>query len=330
MAQTRSKSASPKKKASTPRSPVALGQVKPKPSRKPRQCQRCPGRPLLSTCEHRYRKRSVPAASDNTLPVVHPTNQGPLSTASQPQDPFMQVIDPVLLREDQEVRAQASGGVISGAKMLPASATNALASSSPTAPPSPRAPSTTPPGSPSGMSPLTPRRFSTPPRVVKRTQPSGVNPKWGKVQGAGRGNDVWEVHRVRELKPPIKDQALATRKLERWTVDLISRAEAVSTRTGCWLYLAIQHPSSKTPFTHFTSRKLRNDAASDVELIHKQVRHTMNSLTRGHKRSMFEAEKELEVANAKASSATKRAERAEEELLRLKRILVAQGIRVDE
>ncbi|KAG2003593.1 hypothetical protein CC2G_004185 [Coprinopsis cinerea AmutBmut pab1-1] len=337
MALTRSQSVSPKKKKTTSKgaSRSESGSKQAKAARKPRRCLKCPNRPLLSSCEHRFRKRPTPATppNDDLQSPASSLAQGSAALAPQTpgplvvdRDPVLDVIDPLLIEEDMR------NGLLSANGAAPAAVAR---------PEIPVTPSSTPPSTPSRSSasdgstiavmPPSPSPTPSPTKPKeKRTQPSGANAKWGTVEGAGRGNDVWDVYRVRKLKPPIRDQAEATRKLERWTIDLMSRAEAISTRTGCWLYLAIQHPASKTPFTHYTSRKLRNDAPEDVEVIHKEVHHTMNNLTRAHKRRLFEAEKEAQAAKEEASAATKRAERAEDELSRLKRVLVAQGITLDD
>ncbi|EAU89569.1 hypothetical protein CC1G_02458 [Coprinopsis cinerea okayama7 len=339
MALTRSQSLSPKKKktASKGLSQSKSGLQQPKADRRPRQCRRCPGRPLLSTCEHRFRKRPPLVTPSDVDLQTHVDSSPSAAVAPAPmtprplvgnRDPILNVIDPILIEEDMQTGALVAG-VNGPAPVAPPEMTGVVS------------PSSTPPATPnrcldsdaSTTVDATPTSSPTPSSTtpkVKRTQPSGANAKWGTVEGAGRGNDVWEVYRVRKLKPPIKGQAEATRKLERWTIDLMSRAEAISTRTGCWLYLAIQHPASKTPFSHFTSRKLCNDAPEDVEVIHKEVRHTMNNLTRAHKRRLFESEKEIQAAKDEANAATQRAERAEDELCRLKRLLVAQGVTLDD
>ncbi|KAG2009481.1 hypothetical protein CC2G_012414 [Coprinopsis cinerea AmutBmut pab1-1] len=334
-ASTRSKSVSPRKKktrsdsASRPATPQ-----KAKATRKPRHCLKCPDRPLLSTCEHRFRKRQIPAAT--TPGVQTPANDDApvmVNPIPPPSDPFLEVVDPILVEED--MRSGCLPPLVATAHLpgnVTASPVDRNVTPSPTLVSSPAPPHT--PVSPattvtSTIEASTPGSLPEPLNKAvkeKRRQPSGTYARFGKVEGAGRGNDVWDLYRVRHLKPPIKEQAEATRKLERWTIDLMSRAESISTRTGCWLYLAIQHPASKTPFAHYVSRKLRNDAPEDVAIIHKEVRQTMNNLTRAHKRGLFEAEKEVQEAKAQADIATKRAEQAENELTKLKRLLVAQGI----
>ncbi|EAU86897.2 hypothetical protein CC1G_10788 [Coprinopsis cinerea okayama7 len=154
-----------------------------------------------------------------------------------------------------------------------------------------------------------------------RKQPSGVNPLYGFVDGAGRGSEEYKIYRTRALEPAYEDQADATANLARWTTDLLTRVESISYRTGCWLYLAVHHPMSRTPFIHFVSKKLRRDAPTEVERLHKEVRQLMTTLTRAQKRSVVEAEIALQEAEARAEEASQRAARAESNLAKLKRKL---------
>ncbi|EAU87320.2 hypothetical protein CC1G_02079 [Coprinopsis cinerea okayama7 len=343
----------------------------PKKKRAPRRCMRCPNRPLLSTCEHRFRK---PRLETTGVPSTPNTNVTSTATTIPPIPP---PIDPLLLEEERLMRETAllRDGLMQSAG--PANIDEQPEEDGGTRTPSPRidgqsqtqhmgspgAPASDEPQQEGGGGPHTQARTvegetqTQPPRTpspavqsrspsptpspamqdepqsqrpgkeatrrVKRIQPSGVNHFHGFVEGAGRGSEEYRVYRVRELKPPITDETKATKDLERWTIDLLSRCEAISTRSGCWLYMAIQHPAARTPFVHFMSRKLRRDAPEACKLIHREVRQTMNALTRAHRRGRVELEVELEKTKDDLESAQKRAEDAERALEALKAKLAA-------
>ena len=66
--------------------------------------------------------------------------------------------------------------------------------------------------------------------------------------------------------------------------------------TGCWLYLASQHPQSLTSFTHFASKRFRLEAAPELDESHKLFSTTMSALLCDSKRSRVDAEKARSVA----------------------------------
>ncbi|KAG2024116.1 hypothetical protein CC2G_001703 [Coprinopsis cinerea AmutBmut pab1-1] len=282
---------------SAPRSPSK------KKTRQPRRCTKCPNRPLFSTCPHRFRNRGTSlegqagavACTQVSGPPLQPPPTCPRVESPAPavtvehQTTSSIVIDPVLLEEERQVHAMA----------LPQTPV-----------------STGVAGNETGTQ-LSDQARSP----IKRVQPSGVNAIFGYVDGVGRGNEKYRLHRTRELLPPITDQARATRALDRWITDLVSRAESISFRTGAWLYLAVQHPASKTPFIHYASKKLRKEGQAEVEAIHKEVRQAMNTLTRAHKRAVVASEREISEAQTQAKEALERAERAESELEKLKRLI---------
>ncbi|TFK17131.1 hypothetical protein FA15DRAFT_605677, partial [Coprinopsis marcescibilis] len=97
--------------------------------------------------------------------------------------------------------------------------------------------------------------------------------------------------------------------------------ESLSTRTGCWMYFAIQHPSSRSPFIHFASRKLVNEAGELVEEFHKDVSRPMSAVMRADRQSSVQAVNATIQAAARAHREELRARRAESELARLKQLL---------
>jgi hypothetical protein len=102
------------------------------------------------------------------------------------------------------------------------------------------------------------------------------------------------------------------------------QCESISSRTGCWLYLAIQHPNSRTPFTHFTSRKLRNEAPEQVVAIHELSSQMMAALTRADRRSKVEAEMAQVNAEKRAVEEGERADAAERRVAMLEADLEAR------
>ncbi|KAH6916545.1 hypothetical protein BKA70DRAFT_1045741, partial [Coprinopsis sp. MPI-PUGE-AT-0042] len=163
-------------------------------------------------------------------------------------------------------------------------------------------------------SPPTPAAGSSP----IRRRPSNVQPIYGFVEGAGRGGMRLSVARVRELQPAFSDVSKATRKYEEWVKDLLTRVlEAISTRTKSWVYVTVHNPNSRTPFTHFTSSKLRKEAPDQVKKIHELVSQTMAALARAETREKVEIEAARFQAEVKATEATTRAVEAEQMVTRL-------------
>jgi hypothetical protein len=89
------------------------------------------------------------------------------------------------------------------------------------------------------------------------------------------------------------------------------------------LYFAVQHPDAKTPFVHFSSSKLRREASTDLQEIHSVVAKTMSSLVRADRVSKVDIIRSQAIVEEQAAKAIDRAEKAEEELERLKRLLSA-------
>ncbi|KAH6905371.1 hypothetical protein BKA70DRAFT_1108112, partial [Coprinopsis sp. MPI-PUGE-AT-0042] len=99
--------------------------------------------------------------------------------------------------------------------------------------------------------------------------------------------------------------------------------ESFAVQTGCWLYFAVQHPDSKSPFVHYSSHKLRREGASDLQVIHQEVGRTMSALVRADRVSKVDIIRSQAAAEEKASEALYRATKAEDELERLKKLLSA-------
>ncbi|KAG2019597.1 hypothetical protein CC2G_005020 [Coprinopsis cinerea AmutBmut pab1-1] len=270
----------------------------PSPSKKraARHCRKCPGSPLLASCPCRRRgRRSAPSTSSQASGVNVPNPQGgPLGVASgnnalPPLDLAFVPIDPALLAEDAQ-RAQQ---------------------------PQPLQPSSSPP-------PLSPSSASVT-GSGRRIRPSNQNPIYGFVDGAGRGNACLRVARVRKLEPPFALQTDATRKFDEWTRDLLTRAESISTRTGSWVYIAVHNPNSRTPFTWFTSRKLRREAPGLVQEVHSVVSKTMKAVVAGVRESATQLEASRIDAETRADAATQHATQVSEENRRLKADLEARN-----
>ncbi|RXW22158.1 hypothetical protein EST38_g3692 [Candolleomyces aberdarensis] len=110
--------------------------------------------------------------------------------------------------------------------------------------------------------------------------PSDTRAIHGYIEGVGRGNEPAQMARVRPAKPLDRDQRKAMKHYDKWTRDLFTRCESISNSTGCWMYVAVQHPSSRTPFLHFASRKVRREAPEELRDIHQDVSRMMVLLKR--------------------------------------------------
>ncbi|KAH6917653.1 hypothetical protein BKA70DRAFT_1215856 [Coprinopsis sp. MPI-PUGE-AT-0042] len=165
---------------------------------------------------------------------------------------------------------------------------------------------------------------------AKRIQPSNSNPIFGVVDGVGRGKrrvqlilERLAIARTRPLKKAIGDQRKATKSYHVLVNEMVTRCESLSSRTGCWLYFAVQHPDAKTPFVHFSSLKLRREASTDLKEIHAVVAKTMSNLVRADRVSKVDLLRSQAIVEEQATKALDRAAQAEDEVDRLKRLLSA-------
>ena len=61
--------------------------------------------------------------------------------------------------------------------------------------------------------------------------------------------------------------------------------EHISYKTGCWLYLILDHPGAGKPVTSFYSPRLQKDGGQAVTDAHKQMCVTFAGLRRALKQS---------------------------------------------
>ncbi|KAJ3560280.1 hypothetical protein NP233_g10941 [Leucocoprinus birnbaumii] len=83
----------------------------------------------------------------------------------------------------------------------------------------------------------------------------------GFIQGIMQGNSTLT------LPEPIKFSKDASKHFRRLIVEIIARAEALAMQTGCWIYVAGQHPNASKPFTHYASPRLRAEGQAGLEKI---------------------------------------------------------------
>ncbi|KAF6755500.1 hypothetical protein DFP72DRAFT_342871 [Ephemerocybe angulata] len=118
-------------------------------------------------------------------------------------------------------------------------------------------------------------------KSIKGRHVSSLNPIHGWVKGAGCGNDGADVPRTQRLDPPYGTVAERTKAYRRMAHSLLTKAESVGTRTGSWVYVAIQNPGSGSSFWHYTSPKLRSEGAKELQNVHKVMNNFMGSLMLG-------------------------------------------------
>ncbi|KAF6758358.1 hypothetical protein DFP72DRAFT_751643, partial [Ephemerocybe angulata] len=159
--------------------------------------------------------------------------------------------------------------------------------------------------------PITP---SEPP--AKRVFPSGARPIYDYIEGVGQGKRALSMARKRELKPRITDQVKASKFYSEWVHDLMTRCESISVRTGCWLYVAVQHPASRTPFMHYSSPKLRREASQALATFHEQVSMAMTALVHSDRKARVTEAIELLKQEARAVAAEEKSQKMEDELSR--------------
>ncbi|KIK56371.1 hypothetical protein GYMLUDRAFT_112539, partial [Collybiopsis luxurians FD-317 M1] len=90
--------------------------------------------------------------------------------------------------------------------------------------------------------------------------------------------------------------------------------ERIGVETGCWLYLAAQHPGVREPFVHFTSPRLIADYLPILDTLHDTAHKMFVSL---HSTRRYDAA-EL-AANLKVAQDNEAISKAENEKLRQER-----------
>ncbi|KAF6749398.1 hypothetical protein DFP72DRAFT_787081, partial [Ephemerocybe angulata] len=149
----------------------------------------------------------------------------------------------------------------------------------------------------------------------KRAYASNAKPIYDYVQGAGRGARPFKLARNRPLGTPIEEQVHANKMYTQWAHDMLGRCESIAVRSGCWMYLAIQHPSSKNPFYHYTSPKLLKEAPEAVREFHQEVSQTMTAVMRADRKGRVEKALATLKAEAGAIEAEKQKTEAAEQKL---------------
>jgi hypothetical protein len=83
----------------------------------------------------------------------------------------------------------------------------------------------------------------------------------------------------------------------------MAQCEQISHETGCWLFLAAQHPNATKPYLHYTSPRLRRDAMPQTTAITNQFHGLMTDLHRARYQNAFELQTELAQAQKTAADA---------------------------
>ncbi|KAF6749335.1 hypothetical protein DFP72DRAFT_1073452 [Ephemerocybe angulata] len=296
----------------------------PSKARAPRRCNVCPDRPLKSecACSSRGKKKEGPAPP---YPVPSPVPPPPVTPVAQRHVPQ------VALLPSTPTRSSTTPGTFALPPTTPALRTTPAGQSQPVTPVPESPPEQEGSSTPSTPAPDETQADPTTTPQQKRVHPSDTNAVYGHVNGAARGTTVISMARVRAMKAPYTTRATATHGFDYLSRDLISRCEALADRTSGWLYIAMQHPGSKLPFLHYTSRKLRREAAAEMNTIHKEVGDMMKLVKRGDRaqdlnieRATMQAEKMVQEATDMATKSEQAAKAAQEENARLLAELAAR------
>lgn len=94
--------------------------------------------------------------------------------------------------------------------------------------------------------------------------------------------------------------------------------ESLASRTGCYAYIALQHPESGSNFYYFASKKMRDEAPAETKEIHRKVGSTMSTLLKAYKSTKVTLQVEVRDAQARATSAEQKAQALQKELDQLK------------
>ncbi|KAJ7787749.1 hypothetical protein B0H14DRAFT_2629056 [Mycena olivaceomarginata] len=143
----------------------------------------------------------------------------------------------------------------------------------------------------------------------------------GRVEGAMRGNKVFDIVRMKELRPAMADQARASARFLRSASDIIERCERLSQETGCWLHFSAQHLFAHGAFLHYTSPRFLREAKKDAEQITNHASRIYATLIAArneeskemHKRLLL-AEGDMQVAQEAERNTRLQAETAQREM----------------
>ncbi|KAJ3527762.1 hypothetical protein NMY22_g9663 [Coprinellus aureogranulatus] len=170
----------------------------------------------------------------------------------------------------------------------------------------------------------------------KRVYASDGNPIHGYIEGLGRGNFIEDMARVRELKKQHEEHRLVVKAFDTLIRDFLTRAEDVSRRTSCWLYVAVQHPSSRQSYLHFASEKLRREAGEDLDIIHGEVGRMMANLKLASRtenvvllREKADALKKASEAEAEAAAYKSKLSALEAKFKKFESMFATLGMSVD-
>ncbi|KIK51174.1 hypothetical protein GYMLUDRAFT_108139, partial [Collybiopsis luxurians FD-317 M1] len=79
--------------------------------------------------------------------------------------------------------------------------------------------------------------------------------------------------------------------------------ERLGEETGCWLYLAAQHPNAHESFAHYTSRRLTLDWIPTLDTVHNETNKLFISLQRSRRSNAAELSANLMAKEAALSAA---------------------------
>ncbi|TFK32832.1 hypothetical protein BDQ12DRAFT_670758 [Crucibulum laeve] len=162
------------------------------------------------------------------------------------------------------------------------------------------------------------------------------------VMAAGYGLKAHSWKRTCQLKPAIpnnaKNHSMITSTFYAKSKHLVECAELLANQTGCWAFVALQHPHLQSHYLHYSSPLLISNATDDtctavinfnkifmslVAAGHLNVREAYSDL-HPSKMELGTVKKELELAKREAKEVSKSHVEVAKELLCLK-ALIAGG-----
>ncbi|KAJ3561779.1 hypothetical protein NP233_g9985 [Leucocoprinus birnbaumii] len=146
----------------------------------------------------------------------------------------------------------------------------------------------------------------------------------GFVEGAMKGNFPYSIRRTKALRKPAATSSIASRRFRRVMKTIVRLGEGVSGETGCWLYIAGQHTTATTPFIHYVSPRLREEALPEVRVLHTNFSRTFSGLINSRRREAAELAMELDDAKEKLDQSQKLAKEKEEKIHKQNALIAQQ------
>lgn len=104
---------------------------------------------------------------------------------------------------------------------------------------------------------------------------------------------------------------------------LVERAEDISVKTGCWLFVGAQHPGGVGATIHYTSPRLLRDAPDDMDAIVNDYHGLMTNLLQARRAEALELAKKYQESLSENQAMVSRVNELEAQMLTMRQAIEA-------